>query len=354
VLDTGGKELYASPGAVDSWHDDPGSFTAGGMSGNGLFAVHLTNLFVNDTAMAQFRGEEDLGGRRAVRYDYRIPLLLSGYTIHLEYGQGRVAERGSFWVDPQSLDLLRLENHAEDIPATLPLVSAAQSVEYARTRIGDRDVLLPQSAVVEMLQTSGEWNRNALEFTHCQAFAAESKLSFDAPAVVAGPAPAAVREGPAPAPLPAGLAVTIELVAPLAAQMPVGSIVEARVAADVIDKKRVVIPAGAAVRGRIRRLDLPGEGHDYYVVGLEFTHIETAAGTARFYAMFQDVEKRGSVKLMLSSGSEVGPRHDWQTELTYLEYLPGIASFYVTGSRLDVPKGFRTMWKTTSPRSASR
>src|SRR3954452_9773325 len=63
VLYTGEKELYGSPGTRRFANEDPSSFTGGGMSGNGMFALHLRPLFVNDNGMSQYRGEEELAGR---------------------------------------------------------------------------------------------------------------------------------------------------------------------------------------------------------------------------------------------------------------------------------------------------
>ena len=173
VLNTGSKELYASPGAVDFRDDQPAAFTAGGLSGTGMFGLFLSTLFVDDNAMFQYRGEEEITGRRAIRWDYRVPLMLSGFTIRLEFAKGQVAMKGSFWADPQTLDLLWLEVQADDIPPNLPLVSAVQTIDYARTRIGDRDIILPQTAALRMLETNGAESRNLLEFTHCRSFTSE-------------------------------------------------------------------------------------------------------------------------------------------------------------------------------------
>jgi hypothetical protein len=114
------------------------------------------------------------------------------------------------------------------------------------------------------------------------------------------------------------------------------------VAADVREKRKVIVAAGAEARGRIRRLERREDGA--YAVGLEFTHIETVQGTTRFYANVQDVEKRRDISWTLSKPLPRG------TEEVWLPYLPGVAQFFVTGPRLELPKGFRTVWKTKSPR----
>ena len=156
----------------------------------------------------------------------------------------RMAERVLALAEPVALDLLKIKYYADDIPPNLPLVSSVQSIDYARTRIGERSVILPQSASMDMLQTSGEESRNLLEFTHCQAFAADSTLSWNAPEPVSAALPA--RPAPQADALPAGLTVTLELAAPVTVTDPVGSEIQARVAFDVKDKRRIVVPAGAS------------------------------------------------------------------------------------------------------------
>ena len=337
VLNAGDKELYAPPGARAYHAEGPESFTGHGLTGTGAFGLFLRSLFVNDNGMFEYRGEEQFHGRRVLKWDYRVPVTSSGYSMRLQYSQGRVGMLGSVLVDPQTLDLLRLTVVASEIPPNLPLASATQTMDYALTRIGDRDVMLPQSASMKLVDEDGAYSRNEVEFTHCQSFRVESTLSFNAPSD--GPAttslpPAEVR------PIPEGLLLTIELAMPITDALPVGALLEARVAVDVRERGRVVIPGGTAVRGRLRRLEREAE---HWALGLEFTEIETAAGPARFYANVQDLDKQGGSQFLL--------RPKGKTEV-FLPYLPGVAQFF--SPQLPLPAGFKTVWKTTSPRSANR
>src|SRR5207248_1851598 len=149
-----------------------------------------------------------------LRWDYRVPLRQSGFTIQLGFAHGQVAMKGSFRADPKTLDLLWLEVQADEIPPNLQLVSVVHTIDYARTRIGDRDIVLPQTAEMRMVETSGADNRNLLEFTHCRSFTTESKLSFEAPSAAAGgeaPGGEAPSRRVERAPIPPGLTVSIEL-----------------------------------------------------------------------------------------------------------------------------------------------
>lgn len=348
VLTSGDKEFFGSPGARDFPADTPLAFTGGGLGATGTFALHARSIFLNDVAMFQYRGEETVLGRRAVRYDYRVPEMLSGYTIVVAAGRAKVAMQGSFWADPTTLDVIRLSVDAADIPPALALVSATQTIDYARVRIGNRDALLPQSGVIEMAHESGEVNRNLMAFTHCRSYAAESQIRWDSPSPPPDlPAAQAERETPI---LPPGLRVTIELTTPVTERDAVGKQIEGRVVEPVMQKRKVIVPAGAAVRGRIRRMERHADSGGYFVVGLEFTEVEVGDAPARFYAILQDVAEGGPIRLMLERGVRPGKGEIFRTEQMHLAYLPGVASFFVTGDRVDVPAGFRTVWKTKSER----
>lgn len=81
-------------------------------------------------------------------------------------GSGNVGLHGSYWADPQTYDVVRLEVNADDFPPTLPLTEAMTSIDYARTRLADNlVVLLPESAEVRLVKFSGEISHNRIEFT---------------------------------------------------------------------------------------------------------------------------------------------------------------------------------------------
>jgi hypothetical protein len=314
ILDTGDKELYAPPGARNFQKDHPGEFTDTGLSGTGVFSLALRNLMVNDNGLFQYRGEEQLAGRKAVRYDYRVPLLQSGMYVSIEGSTGRVASKGSVWVDPDSLDLFRLDIIADEIPPSLPLASNVSTVHYARMPIGDRTVLIPDTAEMDLVQTSGAEARNVVEFTHCRAFQAESTVSFG-PATGLPPSEASAEDTP----LPAGVAITVTLSAPISGAEPVGTVIEGRVAGNVAGKSGVLGRDGAVVRGRIRRLEPP-------VMAIEFTEIETGGVPMRFFAELQSVDAPATIQR--PSGVD----------------LPGVGTFSV--AKFPIPAGFRMVWRT--------
>ena len=87
-----------------------------GTIGNGHFALFLSEVTGNGHLSYEYKGEEMLQGRRLARYDYRVPVNVSGHSISLPEGRGTVGMKGSFWADPATYDIVRIAMEAEEIP----------------------------------------------------------------------------------------------------------------------------------------------------------------------------------------------------------------------------------------------
>jgi hypothetical protein len=356
VLTYGDKELFASPGDRKFSPQHPLTYAGSGMLADGLFGPYLKDILLNGGASTEYKGEEDAGGRRLARYDYRLPLMLSGQTIHTPEGSGSVGLRGSFWVDLRTYDVTRLELNAYDFPPTLPVSEATASINYARTRLADNlALLLPESADVRLAKYSGEVSHNRIEFTFCRVFGAASTIDFNAPDSAEQPprfGAASVDETLRP--LPGGLKIAVKLRSRISGDMAVGTLIDGVVAGNVAARHEVVIPAGSAVRGRIRRMERYGDPFAYFVVGLEFTEVEVQGIRYLFYADLLEIDPAPGVELTLSTKdtSEINdPRYGGtfsrQTRENLVLYrLPGVAVFFFKGGRLELPPDFRTVWKT--------
>ncbi len=324
------------------------------MIGNGAFALLLKSTFLDGHAVLSYRGEEQLGGRRTARYDFRLSQWLSGYHIDVVGGSGVAGLKGSAWVDPESLDVLRLETRADEIPPALPVKELTTIVNYARTRVGDEEEMLPQNGELHMVAASGEENRNLFEFTHCRQFQAESSVSFELPA--SEPAAAPRKTARAPVALPAGLEITVALTEPIDDKAAVGGLIEGRVIGGVTYNRATLIPAGAAVRGRIRRLERHADSGGYFAVGLEFTEIESGGASWLFYADLIKADPLPGFEWTMTGAPSVKRIETANQTTTIVTMdrvsvpdLPGVGSFFVRGADFSLPKSFRTVWRTRSP-----
>jgi hypothetical protein len=355
VLADGHRELYASPGERKFSPEHPVTYTGSGVIGDGFFGLYLKEILVDGNVSYDYKGEEDLAGRRVARYDYRLPLRASGHEFRLHDGSGTVGLHGSFWADPENYDVIRLEMVADDFPPTLPLTEAITSVNYARLGLGENQAaLLPESGEFRMARFSGEAHHNVIDFTHCRLFGAQSTLSFDAPSDT--PARFGISSNDDTVrPLPAGIEITVRLARPIANIAAVGAIIEGEVAKSVAPKvQKAMIAAGAKIRGRIRRMERYDEPMTHYVVAIEFTEVESEGIRYRFFADLVEMDNPPGIEQAIATSNEPAVRRlrdgtdEIRThhELLLLTPLPGVASFFFRGAKLDLPPGFRTVWKT--------
>jgi len=152
----------------------------------------------------------------------------------------------------------------------------------------------------------------------------------------------------------------VALSAPLDDRTAVGSLIQGKVVGGVMQKEKVLVPEGALVEGRIRRLERYSDAGDYFILALEFTRLATPGGSLRFYADLQDVDRRDGAEMVLSDNTRVerggfqsaGQRLNsvtWNNayrQRIWTHEVPGVGTFFVRGSSFSLPSGFKTMWKT--------
>jgi hypothetical protein len=371
VLVAGREELFDSPGGRNFKESNPGKFIASGFIGNGMFAGYLENIFMLGNGLFQYRGEDDLEGRRAARFDFRVPSLLGGTVVEVPGARAIVGVAGTFWADPVTYDLIRLKIEAVDIPPILQMSQMTLIIDYAPMRIGEAEELLPQSGDMLMLRETGELHDNRFDFTHCREYQAESAISFDDSG--ARPASTSGSSTPSAGPiaeraLPAGLTVTIALSAPISERSAVGDLVEGKLVGNVAGRGgNVIVSDGTPVKGRIRLLETAPEETDYFSIGLEFTHIDAAPAPFRFFATLvssdplvgsdHEATTKNSTPappaaelhdLILVPGSMSGPPATGsviEQRFTHPE-LPGVGFFFLRAAHIAIPAGFRMVWKT--------
>jgi hypothetical protein len=330
----GGKELFSWPGAGKFEERRIGDMVGGGTIGNGNFALHARSVFLSSAARFEYMGEIEEQGRRVIRYRYRVPRLLSGYQVRMGEVEETVGYSGSFDVDATTMDLLRLEVVAEEIPPRLQLQEARDEMRYARQAIGGSDFLLPVSSELTMVDVHGNQSRNRVQFHSCRQYTGESVLSFEeAPVVEAAPPP------PEPVKLVAldeglDLDLRIESAVRFGAAS-IGDEVKATVAVNVKRKGHLIVPKGAVARGRIvwieKRALRRGEG---LAVAFQFEELEFPGHRAQFDAALYDI---GPIVL---PGVQAGFHREASAR------GPESRENMVYVNRLELPRGFRMIWRT--------
>jgi len=342
VAHLGDTELFSLPGANRFEEQLPSQIVGSGLATTGEFALHLRSVFARSTAIT-WHGEEDLDGRRALRYDFGVPSLFDSWTIRVGGVSAEVGTRGSFWADAQSLELLRLEIHAERLPPHLPVREVVSRIDYGKVRIGSSDVLLPQSAQLILTDLAGEQHQNATEFSHCRQYLAESVITFGEPAPETS---TSVRRSTEIS-IPAGLGLRVQLETEIdLAKAAVGDLITARVLEAATEKHGLVVPKGAVLKGRIRRLDKETLPAAHILVGLEFSELEFEGKRGQFFAQLKSVERLPGLQRLVSAarGDEIG-----RSETIPDRALLGMATFRMSGGRRKLPRGLGMLWQTQDP-----
>jgi hypothetical protein len=321
-----GREMFAWPGSRKFEEFDISKIVTNGAIGNGNFGTHARALFASRVATFHYLGEVDLEGRKAIRFDYNVPLMLSGYNIRTGTGSAIVGYHGSFYVNPATFDMERIVVIADDVPPELWLSSAQDKIDYAMAHIGEGDFLLPSQSELTMVDLNGAENRNHVKFTNCRQYSGESVITFDeAPASKPDTAPAITREFDIPKGLEIELGLTEEIDV---RKVAIGDPVHARVLHDVKRNGEILIPKGATATGRVTRM----ERHDAYaMIGMAFPEIEAPGIRARM---------KGSLDRTLG----VNPVRSRAPHGTAIQ--PGEGVFPVNETQLHLPKGCIIVWRT--------
>jgi hypothetical protein len=264
-----GKEMFAWPGSKKFESDDLRSLISGGSYGNGAFALFARAVFISEAPVFVYHGDDPVNGIPLVRYDFKVSRIISGYQLRVDDRTAVVSYHGSFWADRQTLDAARLEVVADDIPSTLGLAYSSDRIDYARTRIGDEDFLLPHESQLDMRQTGGMESRNFVRFSSCRQYTGESVLRFDeVTATDPGVAPKLPDEEIL---LPSGLELQIALADNINLESAAaGDEVHGVLAGDLKHKGKILAAKGAVLLGRITRLE---RYPDRTVVGFTFTDL---------------------------------------------------------------------------------
>jgi hypothetical protein len=343
----GGKEVYSWHGARRIDQNDPVRLAGSGVMSTGEFATHARAVFHDNIATFRYIGAETWRGQAALRWDYSIPYLVSGWTLNYDLATTRVASNGSFRVSAKSLELLHLEIDASEIEAGFPMSAAHTSIDYAKVHLGSRFVLVPQSTNLLVTESDGSQYRNLGQYSQCHEYGAEASISFNDPAQEAT-SNDALRESR----LPPNLSLDLTLGSPIDSDsVREGDEITARVDHDVRWKQKVIVPEGALVRGRIRRMEKHETPRFYFVLGIEFVEIEFDHQRVIFIAKLERIDGMsgtGSSAPALHSLTSIPggpPIADFET--SRFKELPGVGTLFVDVRRVRLERGLRLHWRTT-------
>lgn len=336
-----GKELFSWPGAKKFEDKEIGDLVNGGAIGNGTFGLHAHSVFFSSGPRFIYIGETTRpDGRKAIRWNFSVPQMLSGYRLRSNRTlEAIVGYHGSFWIDASTLDLIRLEVHADDIPAFLKITVASNSMQYERVEIGGERFLLPTVSELSLIDSSGSESINRTSFNRCRQYTGESVLSFEDP-------PEDAKEQPvvlAHLDIPGGIALDIALETPIDVKgSAVGDPVTAVLKKNVNLGGGVVAVKGALLHGRITHLRPQNSNVPGYAIGIKFMELEFASTRGRVRAKLEHIGAAGTQFSTLPFENSPGrfPRQP--------QAVPAVEGsvFFARGSNIKLERGFRMLWRT--------
>jgi hypothetical protein len=250
VAEGDGLEIHSWPAASRFETGDIDELINRGPSSTGSFGGYLVDIFDNDGAQFDFIGDKTNSGRHILTYGYRVAEEMSHYKIRTAEGWGITAYDGTFDIDADSLDLLRISVDTPELPPETGLCEARSSLEYSRVSIGGGDFLLPRQSQLHLVHPGTLETTSTSIFTGCRQYQSTPTSIPDA----SGANNATPRE-----PLPLEIELFLSMDAPIDSDAAAaGDPVTATLLHDVTDPKspiRVLIPAGAVAHGRISRME---------------------------------------------------------------------------------------------------
>jgi hypothetical protein len=180
----GNNEFFAQSGGARFDENSISKMVNGGTIGNGAFASHATAIFAGNIATFQYVGSGATEGHMTYRYDYQVPQEKSHFVLKHGSAEGIVAYRGSFWVDTDTLDLVRLEVKADQIPTHIGVSLVEEVIHYTTLRIRGEGFLLPGKSEMSAYNNSGALSLNMITFAGCREFRGESVVTYGTPAGV--------------------------------------------------------------------------------------------------------------------------------------------------------------------------
>lgn len=186
-----GTELFSWPGGRRFDANDPGELVPGGFSGSGDFASFVLAVFSLDQVTFEYLGACD--GASCAQFGYDVPLAVSGYVMKTPFNEVTVGYHGTFDVDSQSANLLRMTVIPTGVPAVLPgACDLRTQMTYTRTIMDAGEFTIPESTEKEFLSTDGAYYLNRSSYEGCRQYTSESTLTFgDDASAVNSPEPAA-------------------------------------------------------------------------------------------------------------------------------------------------------------------
>jgi hypothetical protein len=341
------RELYSWVGARSFGEGEISDIVRFGPIGTGSFAAYLGNVFGGRITRMTYLGVAGEGGRSLMKFGYSVPKEQSRYRVRAGDGWVITAFEGTVLADAATGDLVELTIRTVGLPRETSTCESRSTLHYSTFQIGDAGFLLPREVRQRFVAITGMESENVSTFSACREYRGESVVHFDAdPDAVAAEAK---KKEAAALQLRPGLLASIEWTSPVdPATAAAGDVLSARLAQPLRDRHtRAVVPAGAAIEGRIVRIQINYTSPPSVVLVRRVETIEIdgvrVPFPVRYYSDFEALRAAGRSPYRPDGATPVRERMPGEEDCEALYFRPP----------RRLPAGQRSSWVTTKPPTAA-
>jgi hypothetical protein len=339
-------EIYSWPGA--SRFEDAGidQVVRHGPIGSGSFGGIVDVVFKGDVKAFNFERTITAGDRTIMEYSFQVAQTGSHYFMKADNSWVRVAYSGTFQVDAEAADLVRMTITTRDLPPATGACMSTTTMDVARVQIGGGQFLLPAQARQRFVLRNAEETQNTTGFANCREFRGESTVTFSPDSKTVPDEHTKSASAAGVLLLPNGLPFSFGLTASIPTDTAAaGDPFSGRLSDAIFDRGgKVLAPKGTVVDGHLLRVQSFFRPLEVVVV------LRPEALWIRGAKIPLSVERDWT-----SERLEAWRKGKKSVEIV-LPYQGEDNSgvFRFPGTHVVVPKGFRSDWRTAPPRGSAR
>lgn len=344
VAVTGDRELYGRPGARNFYSKSLAEVVGTGFVSTGRFAMFTRQILNTSKTMYKYQGQNERPGQPAHEFGFEVDPANSNYVLRSGSVEATTAYQGSFWMHAGSLDLLKVEVQAFDIPEKLGLAEAKTTLHYGRMAIGSDTILLPVLTTATVVTTDGLENLNRIQVESCRRFQTESKLSFAPPPEQTQPAPRETMALPSGAVLELALADGLNL-----ESAAVGQAVTASLARELRQGEKVLVPLGAIVRGQVVLIEKRAIPYPSYQLGLTFDALDLRGESVPLnLTLAETASTPGLIRQSRKMAPTFQPGGKARMQVLVRKVQDGEGYLEWDARKGQIPRGLRMKWRVTN------
>lgn len=322
-------ELFSWVGASN--FDDKGieHLVRDGPMGTGAYGAFLNLVFLEDAKKFMFERNLVSGGRNLLEYSFRASRFDSHYRVKLDKSWVYTAYSGTFQVDPNTEEVVRMNLQEDDLPEAVNYCTTLTSLNFRTAEIGNIKFVLAARAVQRFVYGNGQEIENTTTFGNCREYLGESKVTF---AEDPEPAQASTKRGTPEklASVPAGLRFVLALASAIETDTAAaGDPFAGKLTEPLLDgQHKVLAQTGSLVEGHLLRVQSFQFPRKEVIIIFKPETVEINGAKVPLLAV-RDFPATGRRKIILP---RAGEEH--------------FGVFLVAGQHIALKKGFRSEWRT--------